>query len=162
MEFSVCEATPELLRKIWDYNIASNPDEPDWIRWKDEYIGYNECGMAKTFMVTADGEPVGEVTLLFSPECKAVRGRTSLADGKTAANVNALRIRKEYEGMGHVSRMMHLVENYARSIGITQLTIGVEAAEARNLAIYLHWGYTDFVCSEGDDNALVLYYKKNI
>ena len=162
MEFSVCEATPELLRKIWDYNIASNPDEPDWIRWKDEYIGYNESGMAKTFMVTADGEPVGEVTLLFSPECKAVRGRPSLADGKTAANVNALRIRKEYEGMGHVSRMMRLVENYAKSIGITRLTIGVEAAETRNLGIYLHWGYTDFVCSDGEDSALVLYYGKNI
>ena len=162
MTFSVCESTPELLETIWDYNIASNPDEPDWVRWKDEYIGYNRLGMAKTFMVLADGEPVGEVTLILSPDCKAVSGRTSLADGKTTANINALRIRKEYEGMGHVSRMMHLVENYAKSVGITRLTIGVEAAEARNLAIYLHWGYTDFICSEIDGGALVLYYGKNL
>jgi len=162
MEFSVCEATPELLEKIWNYNIAKNPDEPEWVRWKSEYIGYNSSGMAKTFMVLADGEPVGEGTLILSPDCKAVSERIDLADGKTIANVNALRIRKEYEGMGHISRMMKLMEEYAKSVGITKLTIGVEAAEARNLAIYLHWGYTDFVRSEGEDGALVLYYGKNI
>lgn len=159
---TICEATPGLLEKIWDYNIANNPDEPDWVRWKREYIGYNADGMAKTFMVLADGEPVGEGTLILSPECKAVIGRPALADGKTTANVNALRIRKEFEGQGHISRMMRAMEEYAKSIGITRLTIGVEAAETRNLAIYLHWGYTDFVCSTGEDGTLVLYYGKNI
>lgn len=160
--FDICEATPELLEQIWDFNITNNPDEPDWVRWKEEYIAYNASGKAKTFMVLADGIPVGEGTLIFSPECKAVSGRLDLADGKTAANVNALRIIKKFEGMGHISRMMRMMEEYAKSIGITRLTIGVEAAETRNLTIYLHWGYTDFVCSEGEDGALVLYYGKNI
>jgi len=46
------------------------------------------------------------------------------------------------------------------------MTIGVEAVEARNLAIYLHWGYTEFVHSEVelefDHEALILYYAKNL
>lgn len=42
----------------------------------------------------------------------------------------------------------------------TQLTIGVDAAESRNLAIYLHWGYNRFVLGEIDDGELVLFYAK--
>ena len=55
-----------------------------------------------------------------------------------------------------------LMEAYAAEAGLDRLTIGVEAAEARNLAIYLHWGYTEFVYSETDCGELILYYAKNI
>lgn len=33
------------------------------------------------------------------------------------------------------------MEEYAGSLGYNRLTIGVEARETRNLAIYLHWGF---------------------
>ena len=95
-------------------------------------------------------------------ECSAVRGRTCLADGAAAANVNALRIEKSCEGQGHVSALMRMMEAHAASLGYSSLTIGVEAQEARNLAIYLHWGYTEFVMSETEDGALVLYYRKKL
>ena len=52
------------------------------------------------------------------------------------------------------------MEAYAKEHGYARLTIGVEAQEARNLAIYLHWGYQEFVMSEMDGDALVLYYAK--
>ncbi|MBQ9768086.1 MAG: GNAT family N-acetyltransferase, partial [Lachnospiraceae bacterium] len=67
---------------------------------------------------------------------------------------------EEFEGQGHVSELMACVEEYAKEQGIQALTIGVEAAETRNLAIYLHWGYDSFVMSETEDEALVLYYRK--
>ena len=54
------------------------------------------------------------------------------------------------------------MEQYARDLGYTRITIGVEAKEARNLAIYLHWGYTDYICHEFDGGELVLYYGKNL
>ena len=142
-------------------NIAKNPDDPRWTKWKEEYISYNRSGMAKTFVAVCDGHPVGEGTLLFSSECKAVRGREGLVNAYTA-NVNALRICKEYEGQGHISKLMHMMEAYAVARGYTCLTIGVEAAETRNLGIYLHWGYDAFVMSETDEGELVLYYKKTI
>ena len=58
--------------------------------------------------------------------------------------------------------MMKEMELYAKSIGVTRLTIGVEAAEARNLGIYLHWGFALFLMHEVEDGALVLYYGKDI
>ena len=57
---------------------------------------------------------------------------------------------------------MRMMEDYAAAHGMKRLTIGVEAREARNLAIYLHWGYDDFVLSEVDDGELVLYYAKDL
>ena len=158
MNFTYTIASLPALERIWQKNIDNNPDEPNWLRWREEYIRYNITGMATTFLVLADGDPVGEGTLILSPDCKAVAGRpVALADRKRIANVNALRIEKAYEGQGHISRMMRELENHARSLGYTQLSIGVEAREARNLAIYLHWGYRTFLMSEVEDGELNLY-----
>ena len=73
--------------------------------------------------------------------------------------------RKKFEGKGYISKLVKFAEQYCKQIGIKFLTIGVEALESRNLSIYLHWGYTNFVCYEVDlqeDNALVLYYQKQL
>jgi len=58
--------------------------------------------------------------------------------------------------------MVRMMERYARERGFDTITIGVEAAETRNLAIYLHWNYTEFVMADIDDDALVLYYGKEL
>lgn len=156
------KATMEDLNHLWEYNITANPDDPRWIAWRDEYISYNETGKAVTFAVIVNGNPVGEGTLVFSPECKAINGRTQLANNLTVANINALRIQKEYEGKGYISALIKFIENYAKQNDYKQLTIGVEAKETRNLAIYLHWGYNQFVMSSVEDDTLVLYYAKNL
>lgn len=101
------------------------------------YIDYHMSGKSKSFLVSLDGEPVGEGTLLFDPECRAIDGRTLLADGRTTANINALRIEKAYEGQGHLSRLVKLMEKHAGEAGYQRLTIGVEAHMTRNLGIYL-------------------------
>ncbi len=157
------EASLDALDRIWDYNIASNPDEElCWRRWKEEYIRYHKSGQGKTFLVLHDREPVGEGTLLFHPNLKPVGGHRSLADSSTVAYVNALRIRKEFEGQGHISALVRVMEDYTKGHGYRALTIGVDAAETRNLAIYLHWGFRKFVMAEEEDGELVLYYRKEI
>ena len=154
------KATPEDLETIWNADIADHPGDANWLRWKQQFIAANAAGEYVTFVTAADGIPVGQGTLLCTPDCPAIRGRTNLADGKTTVNINALRIRKEHEGQGHISKLVKLMEAYAKEHGYARLTIGVEAQEARNLAIYLHWGYREFVMSEMDGDALVLYYAK--
>lgn len=162
MPFEYRVASAQDLEQLWDDNIADNPDDPRWVRWKGEYISYNQRGQAVTFAVIADGRAVGEGTLLLWPGCKAVLGHPELADGVRIGNVNALRIRKEYEGHGHISRLMRTLETYARARGLEALTIGVDAFETRNLAIYLHWGYDEMVCWEEENGMPVLYYQKDL
>jgi|GEM_PF-4910962 len=52
-----------------------------------------------------------------------------------------------------------------KNAGYTSLKIGVESAETRNHAIYLHWGYDTFIESKISDivgEGLVLYYAKKL
>lgn len=71
--------------------------------------------------------------MLLSSDCKAVSGQNGLCNDYDTANINALRIRKEYEGKGYISKLMKEIERYAVSNGISTLTIGVEANETRIL-----------------------------
>ena len=85
-----------------------------------------------------------------------------LCDGKNIANMSTFRIEKEYEGKGHISKLVKLAERYAKQKGYKFLSIGCEAQESRNLAIYLHFGFTNFLTSVFEEDILVLYYKKAI
>lgn len=155
-------ATRSDLEKLWERSIRENPGDPRYIRWRDQFIADNASGAAATFAVVIDGEPVGEGTLLFSPECRAIRGRTCLADGRTTANINALRIRQEFEGRGHISKLVQQMECYARQAGFSAITIGVEELEHRNRAIYTYWNYVNLVLEEYEDGEHVLYYAKEL
>ena len=161
-EYQTHIASADELARIWEKDVAANDGDPRWLRWREEYIRYNALGMAVTFVVTADGDPVGQGTLILSPECKAVKGRPLLCDGIATGNVNALRIEKEHEGKHQISAMMRGMEAHARRLGLTALTIGAEAVETRNIGIYLHWGYTEYVMHEEDEDGLVLYYRKEL
>ena len=142
---------------LWDRNIRENPGEPMWPIWRQRFRQRIELGRAITFGILLDGEPVGEGTLELNTG-KDPR----LCDGKTTAYPSALRIRKEYEGQGHVSRLVKAMEDHARNLGYATLTIGVEESEARNRAIYRHWGYVNHVITETQDRETVLYFAKKL
>lgn len=155
-------ATPADLTCLWDRNIAEHPEDPRWVNWKQQYIAYNQARQAITFCVVREGKAIGEGTLILSSRCQAVCGRSALCNDHDIANINALRIQEEFEGQGHISRLVKEIENFARLNHISLLTIGVEAKETRNLAIYLHWGYREFLMSEMEDGELILYFGKRL
>lgn len=161
-EFSYHQASPEELERIWAKNIADNQGDERYIKWREEYIELNRTGRAVTFVVTADGEPVGQGTLMLSPECPAVGGRLQLADNISVGYINMLRIDCHYRGEGHVSALIHSMEAHARRLRLHALTIGVEADKPRTVSIYFHWGYTVYTLYDVDNGVPVLYYKKQL
>ena len=161
-ELEYRKATQKDLEIIWNKDIAKHPNDENYVRWKKQYIEYNKFEKCATF-VAVDGEnPIGQITVLFSKECSAVKDRPMLCDGKTRANMNAFRIEKKYEGQGHVSKLVKMAESCAKEKGFNYLTIGSEAKESRNLGIYLHFGYAEFVTSFVEDGDLILFYGKKI
>ena len=149
--------------QIWNQDIAKHKNDNRWARWKDEYIAYNKNDEAATFVVLLKNKPIGQVTILFSPKCKAVKNKPLLCDGEKIANFNEFRIEKEFEGEGHISKLVKMAEKYAKEKGFDYLTIGTEAKETRNLSIYFHFGFDKFVMHEFDkdeNNELIVYYKK--
>lgn len=155
-------ATLEDLEKIWNKEIEENNNDERYIRWKNQYINYNKNDECATFVVLKDNEPIGQITVLFSSNCSAVLNRPLLCDGQNIANMNAFRIDKKYEGQGHISKLVKMAENYAKEKNFKYLSIGSEAKESRNLAIYLHFGYTEFITSFVEEDELVLFYKKKL
>lgn len=160
--FEYLPGTEQLVRAIWKKNIDRHPGDERWVNWGREYIDNHLKGLAQTFIITCDGEPVGEGTLIFSPQCSAIRGRTDLADNCKNTNLNALRIEKKYEGQGHISKLVKLMERTAKEMGYEYITIGVGEDRTRNRAIYTHWGYTDLICVHMEGDEPVLYYRKRL
>ena len=156
------KATLTDLENIWAKDIAKHPGDERYVRWKSQYIENNLNGKCTTFVVVDGENPIGQITILFSPDCSPVKNKPLLCDGISIANMNAFRIEKQYEGQGHVSKLVKMAEDYAKNQGIKTLTIGAEAKESRNLGIYLHWGYNTFVMHEIYEGDLVIYYKKEI
>lgn len=164
--FEVKQADKACFAYLWDRQIARHGKQDSrWISWKQEYAAIIEKGWGETWAVFADEQPIGEATLLFDPRCGAIAGRTCLADGKKVANFNALRVEPQWQGKGAATALAKVLEERAKALGYESLTIGAEAQESRNLAIYLHWGYTGFLMAEkeeGEDHPPVLYYAKKL
>lgn len=160
------KATREDLEKIWDKDIAKHPNDDRYVKWKDRYIKDNEQCKCATFVVLHNESPIGQITVLYSPECGSVAAKPLLCNGIDTANMNAFRIEKEYEGQGHISKLVKMAEEYSKSLGIKYMTIGSEAKESRNLGIYLHFGYNQFIMHEfyveDDEEILIVYYKKEL
>ena len=161
-EFSYRKASEEDLERIWAKEIAEHPDDERFLKSRDIYTSLNRSGRAVTFVVAADGDPVGQGTLLLSPDCPAVNGRLTLADNISVGNINALYIDREYRGEGHISALIRRIEMHARSLRLHALTIGVEADKPRNISIYFHWGYNTYTAYEEKDGVPLIYYRKQL
>ena len=149
-QFRCQEASITDLELKWDKNIADNKGDDRWVTWKAQVIEDNKNNKCKTFVVLDGNEPIGEGTLIFSSHY---------------VEINALRIDKQHEGKGHISKLVKIMELYAKNIGYKTAIIGVEPKETRNIKIYFHWGYDTFIkseISEIEEEGLILFYAKEL
>lgn len=156
------KATIEDLEKLWEKDIQKNLNDKRFLKWRDEFIEANKMENIITFVVLNDDNPIGQATIVLNKNNIKFECKDLLCDGKEKANVSTLRIEKDFEGQGHISKLVKTIEDFAKNRGIKTLTIGVRAKEARNLAIYLHFGYMKFITSVVEDGELILFYKKEI
>ncbi|MDE5562010.1 MAG: GNAT family N-acetyltransferase [Clostridiales bacterium] len=131
-------ATISELQDWWDLKIAENPEDNSWIVWKNRFVENNINGQYATFFAFENGQYVGQCTLIFKNEDADLTG-----NGK--AEINKLEINKEYRGQGKSTAIFNVVKHYAKERNVQTLTIGVEPCEIRNMQIYFHWGFTEYL-----------------
>ncbi len=156
------KATLDDLEKIWNKDIQNNLEDKRYLKWKHEFIEANKLENIITFVIVNDDDPIGQGSIVLNKNNINVECRDLLCDGKERAYISTLRIDKPFEGQGHISKLVKMIESFAKDKNIKILTIGAEAKESRNLAIYLHFGYTKFITSVCEDGDLILYYGKEI
>lgn len=164
--FEVRLARIEELEHWWDAKIEKKPDNPAYKIWKQNFVEGNKNGERKTFFVFNDKGYVGQGTLLLK----------SNDDDMTAqdkAEVIKLEINPEYRGKGICTKIYEEIEHFARDNHIRILTIGVEPCEVKNIQIYFHWGFVNYIkciteqfppTTPGGEGEVitVLCYSKNI
>lgn len=159
-------ATNKELNFWWDNAIKNHSGDNAYVVWKESFVNENLSGKRKTFFAFDKGEIVGQCTLLLESDDKVMTG-----SGK--GELIKLEIIPSYRNKGLATKIYNEVKKYAKSIGIKTLTIGVEPVEIRNMQIYFHWGFNNFLQIitetypakneiEKGDTITVLCYSQNI
>ncbi len=156
----------EEIEMWWDKKIKTAPKDLSYKKWKENFVSGNKNGERKTFFAFDNGKYIGQGTLLL-------KSNNSVLTGNGKAEILKLEILPKYRGKGIATKIFEKMQAYAKANKIKTLTIGVEPCEIRNMQIYFHWGFTNFLqCiveeyppkAEGEKGEIitVLCYSKNI
>ena len=64
-----------------------------------------------TIFIAKDGDDIiAQISVVTDPNFKEVKGLEGLCNGKTIAHMNAFRCDKEYEGQGHIAKLVKMGE----------------------------------------------------
>ena len=111
--FEYRKATTEDLERIWDKDIAENTGDPRYPEWKTQFINANKRKKIITFVVVADGDPVGQATLVLLKDVIDSEIKGILCNDRDTAYISTVRIEKQFEAQGHISKLFKLMEKTA-------------------------------------------------
>lgn len=145
MDDFICKvATREELLKRWEYLINIHPDNNDWVRYKENAVRNFD-----------NGSTISYLGLL----------------NNNMAYLAAFRTNKEYEGKGYFGKLYSFMESDLKQRGYSELSLGVGPETVRNIEIYFHLGFREYIKtliehepSKADpskqEEDVILFYKK--
>ena len=168
MENYICKiANKEELLKRWEYLIRIHPNNNDWVKYKENAIKNFDNESTISYLGFLDGEIICEATAYIMQD--AFEGDIRDSSGLLTNNMAylaAFRTNKKYEGKGYFSKLYKFVENDLKERGYTELCLGVGPENVRNMEIYFHLGFTEYIKTliENDSSKeeIILFYKKKI
>lgn len=147
MENFVCRiASREDVLKRWEYLIQIHSDNNIWVVFRDNTIKHFDEESMIPYYGFLNGKIICEATAYVKPS--AFIGDISDPTGLYSdhmAYLAAFRTDKEYEGKGYFSKLYHYLENDLKERGYTELSLGVGPEAVRNIEIYFHLGYREYI-----------------
>ncbi len=156
-ETYICKiATLEEMEQKWDDEIArSGADRANWIAWKAQYIAASRQGQSIPYYGLLNGRIISEATAKLHPA--VVQNSAGLVDGQTVY-LASFRTLPAYQGQGYFSQLLRFMLADLCRRGYRRATLGVEPSEAKNKAMYAHFGFTEFI--KAGSKIAVEYYAK--
>lgn len=149
MDSFVCKiATRGEIIKRMNYLIETHPNNNVWIEAKENALkGFDEQSKIMYIGVLND-EIICEATTYikesaFIGDVKEPEGLLS----KTMAYFSGFRTNKEYEGKGYFGKLYNFMEDDLKKRGYTEFCLGVKPRNVRNMEIYFHLGFREFIKS---------------
>ncbi len=166
MERYICKIpTPEELIQNWDREIAeAGEDRENWLVWKQRSIDNFLHNRIIPYFGILDGKVISQAVAHIDPE--NVQNSEGLVD-ETTAYLSAFRTVEAYQGKRYFSKLFRFLMEDLKGKGYEKVTLGVESEETGNLAIYTHYGFTEFIKREVEtfpDGTVIQvdYYGKQI
>ena len=135
----------ELIEKC-DYEINRHPGNAVWTHSKQIAIdGFNNQSKIM-YIGKLDDEIICEATAIikeigFKDDIKNTENLLS----NDRVYLSAFRTNKEYEGKGYFKQLFNYMINDLKNKGYKEACLGVEPSEVRNLQIYFHVGFTNYI-----------------
>lgn len=174
MDNFICRvANREELLKRWDYLIENHPGNNKWIKFKENALKHYDEKSTISYLGFLNDEIICEATAYIKES--AFIGDISEPSGLLSENMvylAAFRTNKEFEGKGYFSKLYNFIESDLKQKGYTELSLGVGPEEVRNMEIYFHLGFRNYIktviefeTTEDDSSKkeeVILFYKKLI
>ena len=172
--YSCRTATRDELLKRWEYLIGIHPGNDDWVRYSENALRNYDAGSVIPYLGFLDGESICEATAYVKESAFA----GDIADPSGLLNdhmayLAAFRTNKEYEGNGYFRILYDYMEKDLKERGYTELSLGVGPEAVRNIEIYFHLGFREYIktvieripskdeASKPEED-VILFYKKRI
>ena len=171
----ICKvATREELIKRWKYLINIHQNKKEWEQYKENAIRNFDAGSTISYLGFLNNRIICEATAYIKES--AFIGDINEPSGllnENMAYLAAFRTNHEYEGKGYFGKLYKFVEDDLRKRGYSELSLGVGPEAVRNIEIYFHLGFKDYIktvtqnkqFNEGSLKQVedvILFYKKKI
>ena len=172
MDKYICKvATRGELLKRWEYLIKIHQGADMWVRFKENALKHFDEKSTISYLGFLNGESICEMTAYVKDS--AFIGDISDPSGlldSGMAYLAAFRTNKEYEGKGYFGKLYKFVESDLKKRGYSELSLGVGPEAVRNIEIYFHLGFTNYIktlvekeTENGTVNEdVIIFYKKKI
>jgi len=158
----------------WAHLVAIHPDDRVWEIFRENQLRNFDEGNILPFIGVLDGRIICEMTAYVKEA--AFEGDISDPSGlltEDMAYLAAFRTDREFENRGYFGRLYRFAEKELRSRGYTALCLGVGPEAVRNMEIYFHLGYREYIKTTlehdpprfpGDvpEDEYVIFYKKRL
>lgn len=142
MKNYICKiASVDEMEIKWYYEIKKHKS-PNWKIWKVESIERVKNGQCIVYYGILNGKIICETTAMIDKNI--VQNSDGLVDDKTAY-LCAFRTVDKYQGKGYFSKLFNFMINDLKSKGYEKVTLGVEPTETKNLKIYKHLGFNEYI-----------------
>lgn len=161
----ICKiATLEEMEEKWNYEIEHAKDKYNWKIWKESAIERVKNGKSIAYYGILDGKIISEATA--SLDRNIVQNSEGLISENTVY-LNAFRTIEEYQGKGYFTKLFEYMLSDLKARGYKKVTLGVEPSEIKNIQIYFHYGFDEYVKSATEkypdgEEILVNYYAKTL
>lgn len=164
MDKYICKiADRDELIKRWKYLIEIHPVNNIWEKFRNNALNNFDNDNTISYIGILNGEIICELTAYIKEEAfiDDIDDYDDLLS-EDRCYLAAFRTNKEYEGQGYFSLLFDYVVEDLKSRGYSEISLGVGPHEVRNMEIYFHLGFRDYIKSTTQDNELILFYKKDL